>query len=151
MRRWGASGLLQAAFCRRHKLRDGQFSWWKQWLAGITARGEGQSDAVAPAFVSLLRLMHCLEFRSKSPRLRQRIRGVFRRRVFHIFNETVRYFMRHKAHLPGVRKFPSLVEYDYDVRTRRLLAGLKRNAHSLSANIHDKPNIVLDPIKNVVG
>ena len=51
MRRWGESGLSQAAFCRRHKLRDGQFSWWKQWLAGMTARGEGQSDAAAPAFV----------------------------------------------------------------------------------------------------
>jgi len=53
MRRWGASGLSQAAFCRRHKLRVGQFSWWKRWLAGIAARGQGQSDAAPPAFVSL--------------------------------------------------------------------------------------------------
>ena len=51
MRRWGESGLSQAVFCRRHKLRDGQFSWWKRWLAGMAARGEGQSGAAAPTFV----------------------------------------------------------------------------------------------------
>jgi len=44
---WKSSGLSQAAYCRRERLTQNDFSWWKRELA----RREERLALSAPAFV----------------------------------------------------------------------------------------------------
>jgi transposase-like protein len=34
VRDWQGSGISQAEYCRKHKLNEGQFSYWKRKLSG---------------------------------------------------------------------------------------------------------------------
>lgn len=45
---WKRSGLSQAAFCRRHGLREQQFSWWKQRLGSRRPARTATKAKVAP-------------------------------------------------------------------------------------------------------
>jgi len=53
LRRWEASGLSQAAFCRRHGIPVWKLAWWRKRLAeaSLAGRPGGRGVAPAPTFV----------------------------------------------------------------------------------------------------